>query len=65
MPEFKITVIDEATSQSTKRANNARQVAGYPANAGIQFLGLIGFQSNQMNNLDSRLRGNDGVLFSR
>ena len=35
-----------------------------PANAGIQFLGLIGFQSNQMNNLDSRLRGNDGVLFS-
>jgi len=31
-----------------------------PAQAGIQFVGLISFKNNQMNNLDSRLRGNDG-----
>jgi pyruvate-ferredoxin/flavodoxin oxidoreductase len=36
LAELHVVVIDETTSQSTKRANNARQVAGYPAKAGIQ-----------------------------
>ncbi|MDP1572683.1 MAG: hypothetical protein Q8M04_00375 [Pseudomonadota bacterium] len=31
-----------------------------PAQAGIQFVGLISLKINQMNNLDSRMRGNDG-----
>ncbi|MDO9227830.1 MAG: hypothetical protein Q8M09_10485 [Pseudomonadota bacterium] len=36
-----------------------------PAQAGIQFVGLTARKINQMHNLDSRLRGNDGVFFSR
>jgi hypothetical protein len=66
-------VIDEATSQSNKRANNARQVAGYPAhagvhpssvipaNAGIQVVHLIELHASQPYELDSRIRGNDGI----
>jgi hypothetical protein len=34
---------DETASQSTKRANNARLVAGYPAQAGIQVNQATGF----------------------
>jgi len=36
-----------------------------PAQAGIQFVGLIALKINQMNNLDSRLRGNDGGFSHR
>ncbi len=36
-----------------------------PAKAGIQLVGLIALKINQMNNLDSRLRGNDGRFFGR
>jgi len=36
-----------------------------PANAGIQFVGLIALKINQMNNLDSRVRGNDGEFCRR
>jgi hypothetical protein len=64
-------------SQSTKRANNARQVAGYPAQAGIHLVipahagihlvipahaGIQEAQRFAINFLDSRLRGNDGEL---
>jgi len=35
------------------------------AAAGIQFIGLIALKINQMHNLDSRLRGNDGGCFLR
>ncbi|MDO9225572.1 MAG: hypothetical protein Q8M09_14695 [Pseudomonadota bacterium] len=38
----------------------APKISVIPANAGIQFVGLIVFKINQMNNLDSRIRGNDG-----
>ena len=31
-----------------------------PAQAGIQFVALLDIYNNQMNNLDSHLRGNDG-----
>jgi hypothetical protein len=34
-----------------------------PAQAGIQFAGQSALKINQMNYLDSRLRGNDGGLF--
>jgi hypothetical protein len=37
-------------------------LAVIPAQAGIQFVGLIAVNNNQMNNLDSRLRGNDGFI---
>jgi hypothetical protein len=33
---LRIPVIDRTTSHSTKLANNASQVDGYPAKAGIQ-----------------------------
>jgi hypothetical protein len=46
-------VIDGTTSQSTKPAS--WQVAGYPAQAGIQLLE----NASLKNTLDSRLRGND------
>jgi len=39
---------------------SAPEITVIPAQAGIQFVGLIALQINQMNNLDSRLRGNDG-----
>ncbi len=42
----------------------AIKIAVIPAQAGIQFVGLIVLKINQMNNLDSRLRGNDGEFFS-
>ncbi|MDP2831728.1 MAG: hypothetical protein Q8Q28_00200 [Pseudomonadota bacterium] len=32
-----------------------------PAQVGIQFVGLIALNNNRMNNLASRLRGNDGI----
>ena len=35
------------------------------AAAGIQFVGLIDLKINQVNNLDSRLRGNDGGFSHR
>ena len=37
------------------------EMAVIPAQAGIQFVGLISLKINQMNNLDSRMRGNDGA----
>ena len=43
---------------------SAPEITVIPAQAGIQFVGLIASKINQMNNLDSRLRGNDGG-FSR
>ena len=56
-------VIDETTSQSTKRANNARQVAGYPAHAGIQISQSDwGSTPGLINELDSRMRGNDDAV---
>ncbi|MDP2832697.1 MAG: hypothetical protein Q8Q28_05265 [Pseudomonadota bacterium] len=36
-----------------------------PANAGIQFVGLIALKINQMDNLDFRVRGNDDGFFRR
>jgi len=36
-----------------------------PAQAGIQFVGLTALKINQMHNLDSRLRGNDGSFGDR
>jgi len=36
-----------------------------PAHAGIQFVGLISLKNNQMHNLDSRVRGNDGRFSGR
>jgi len=41
----------------------APKIAVIPANAGIQFVGLTALKINQMNNLDSRVRGNDGGFF--
>ncbi len=38
----------------------ATNKAVIPANAGIQFVGLTALKTNQMNNLDSGLRRNDG-----
>jgi len=43
----------------------AAKITVIPANAGIQFVGLIAFKNNQMNDLDSRIRGNDGEFSSR
>jgi hypothetical protein len=34
-----------------------------PAHAGIQFVGLNALKNNQINNLDSRMRGNDSGVF--
>ena len=45
-------------SQAMKSVGTRRTVI--PAHAGIQCVGLIAFRNNQMNNLDSRMRGNDG-----
>ena len=36
-----------------------------PAKAGIQFVGLIALKINQMNDLDSRFRGNDAQFGGR
>jgi hypothetical protein len=36
-----------------------------PANAGIQFIDLNALRNIQMNNLDSRIRGNDGGVLLR
>jgi hypothetical protein len=35
-----------------------------PANAGIQYVGLISLRNNQRNNLDSGVRRNDGCFSS-
>jgi len=44
---------------------SAPKITVIPANAGIQFVGLIAFKNNQMNDRHSRVRGNDGEFFSR
>ena len=65
MDTRKFSVIDGATSHSTKRANNARQVAGYPAKAEIQPVKTFPAMRGQnptaswIKTLDSRIRGND------
>jgi len=41
------------------------EIAVIPAQAGIQFVGLTTLKINQIYNLDSRLRGNDGMVFRR
>ena len=41
------------------------EIAVIPAQAGIQFVGLTALKINQMNNLDSGLRRNDGRLRGR
>jgi len=43
----------------------APEITVIPAQAGIQFVGLIALKINQMDNLDSRMRGNDGGFFRR
>ena len=43
----------------------ATDIAVIPASAGIQFVGLISLKNNQMYDLDSRLRGNDGFFGGR
>ena len=41
----------------------ASEMSVIPAQEGIQFVGLIVLKINQLNNLDSRLRGNEGGFF--
>jgi hypothetical protein len=43
----------------------APQTTVIPAQAGIQRVGLFSFMNNQMNDLDSRLRGNDDEVVRR
>ena len=43
----------------------APEISVIPAQAGIQFVGLTTFKINQMHNLDSRIRGNDGRFCGR
>ena len=43
----------------------ALEITVIPAKAGIQFVGLTVFKINQMHNLDSGFRRNDGRFCSR
>jgi hypothetical protein len=40
------------------------EISVIPAEAGIQFVGVTDLKINQINNLDSGFRRNDGALFS-
>jgi hypothetical protein len=41
------------------------KISVIPAQAGIQFVGLTALKINQINNLDSGFRRNDGRFFGR